>query len=86
MKSGRSLWQELVDHYYHGVKVVEGYPETWQQMKEIVLTIDNNDPQRWQEVYDRLLHQVDNAREWRDVCLKYFQTFSKMPIHESTTR
>lgn len=86
MKSGRSLWQELVDHYYHGVKVVEGYPETWQQMKDIVLTIDNNDPQRWQEVYDRLLHQVDNAREWRDVCLKYFQTFSKMPIHESTTR
>ena len=86
MKSGRSLWQELVDHYYHGVRVVEGYPETWQQMKDIVLTIDNNDPQRWQEVYDRLLHQVDNAREWRDVCLKYFQTFSKMPIHESTTR
>lgn len=86
MKSGRSLWQELVDHYYHGVKVVEGYPETWQQMKEIVLTIDNNDPQRWQEVYDRLLHQVDNAREWRDVCLKYFQTFSQMPIQESSTR
>lgn len=86
MKSGRSLWQELVEHYYHGVRVVEGYPETWQQMKDIVLTIDNNDPQRWQEVYDRLLHQVDNAREWRDVCLKYFQTFSKMPIHESTTR
>ena len=86
MKNGRSLWQELVDHYYHGVRVVEGYPETWQQMKETVLTIDNNDPQRWQEVYDRLLHQVENAREWRDVCLKYFQTFSKMPIQDNLTR
>ena len=49
-------------------------------MKERVLTIDNGDPQRWNEVNDRLLHQVENAREWRDVCLKYFQTFSHQPI------
>ena len=82
MKSGHTLWQELVSHYNHGVRVVESYPEIWQQMKKTVLTIDNDDSQRWQEVYDRLLHQVDNAREWRDVCLKYFQTFSKMPIQE----
>ena len=44
------------------------------------LAIDNGDPQRWNEVYERLLHQRDNAHEWRNVCLKYFQTFSHMNI------
>ena len=34
------------------------------------------DEQRWREVDERLQHQVENAREWRDVCLKYFGQFA----------
>ncbi|MFW5540942.1 MAG: hypothetical protein ACOCPD_05735 [Segatella copri] len=26
--------------------------------------------------------QLENAKEWRNTCLKYFQTFSKMKIYE----
>jgi alpha-glucuronidase len=35
------------------------------------------DEQRWREVDERLQHQVENAREWRDTCLKYFGQFAK---------
>jgi alpha-glucuronidase len=80
MKSGRTLWQELCLKYNQGVAEVEKYPAIWERMKEHVLTIDGGDAQRWNEVNDRLQHQVENAREWRDVCLKYFQTFSHQPI------
>ena len=80
MKSGRTLWQELCLKYNQGVAEVEKYPAVWERMKEHVLTIDGGDAQRWNEVNDRLNHQVENAREWRDVCLKYFQTFSHQPI------
>ena len=35
------------------------------------------------EMTDSLLNvQLASAKEWRDVCLKYFQTFSKMNIDE----
>lgn len=27
-----------------------------------------------------MAEQVENAEEWRDTCLKYFQTFSKQEI------
>jgi len=35
------------------------------------------DEQRWREVDERMQHQVENAREWRDVCLKYFGQFAE---------
>jgi alpha-glucuronidase len=35
------------------------------------------DQQRWQEVEQRMEHQEKNAREWRDVCLKYFGSFAE---------
>ena len=74
LKSGQTLWQGLVAHYYRGVETVESYVQTWQLMQPYV------DAQRWQEVDNRLHIQLDNAREWRDTCLKYFQTFSHQPI------
>jgi alpha-glucuronidase len=35
------------------------------------------DEQRWREVDQRMEHQVENARQWRDVCLKYFGGFAE---------
>jgi alpha-glucuronidase len=35
------------------------------------------DEQRWREVDERLSLQETNAREWRDICLKYFGQFAK---------
>ena len=34
------------------------------------------DEQHWREVDERLKEQVQNAYEWRDVCLGYFSQFA----------
>ena len=38
------------------------------------------DGERWSKVNLLLQVQLDNAKEWRDYTLRYFQTFSKQPI------
>lgn len=73
MKSGRTLWEELQAHYRHGVSEVERYVDTWQRMRPYVVSADQGDERRWREVDDRMQHQLENARLWRDVCLRYFE-------------
>ena len=79
MKSGSTLWQELCMKYNMGVAMVEVYRDFWhtsakQYMKE--------HEQEWQHTDSLLNVQLENAKEWRKTCLKYFQTFSKMKIYE----
>ena len=76
MHSGLTLWEELQAHYNRGVSEVERYVATWQRLKPDVVEADKGDEQRWNEVDQRLQHQLENAREWRDVCLKYFGSFA----------
>lgn len=79
MKSGSTLWEELCMRYNMGVSMVENYRDYWhtstkEYMKDHIT--------EW-EMTDSLLNvQLASAKEWRDVCLKYFQTFSKMNIDE----
>ena len=73
MKNGHTLWENLQEKYREGVATVESMASSWQEMKPYI------DEQRWREVDERLQHQVSNAREWRDVCLKYFGTFAQQP-------
>ena len=79
MKSGSTLWEELCMRYNMGVSIVETYRDYWhtstkEYMKDHIT--------EW-EMTDSLLNvQLASAKEWRDVCLKYFQTFSKMNIDE----
>lgn len=79
MKSGSILWEELCMRYNMGVSMVETYRDYWhtstkEYMKDHIT--------EW-EMTDSLLNvQLASAKEWRDVCLKYFQTFSKMNIDE----
>jgi alpha-glucuronidase len=75
MKSGRTLWDELVFTYDQGVTEAEALRRTWMSLAGQV------DPQRHREVTDRLDIQVKDAAAWRDHCLQYFQQFSKMPIN-----
>lgn len=75
MKSGKTLWQELCDKYNAGVATVRNHRYIWHyKMKPYV------DAERWNHVDTLLNEQFGNAKEWRDVCLDYFQTFSKLPI------
>ena len=66
MKNGQTLWQNLQAHYQRGVSEVERYCDIWQQMRPYI------DAARWQHVADLLDIQLQNAREWRTVCLDYF--------------
>ena len=74
MHDGQTLWQSLCHHYQQGVDSVDSFARTWQQMAPYV------DQQRHREVSERLAHQQENAREWRDHCLQYFQQFSGMKV------
>ncbi len=71
MKDGSTLWESLQYHYNLGVITVERHHNLWHtKMRHFI------DEQRWQEVDSRLEDQLGNARQWRDVCLRYFGQFA----------
>ena len=77
MKSGSTLWQELCMKYDMGVAMVEVYRDFWHTSAKQFM---KGHEQEWQHTDSLLNVQLENAKEWRDTCLKYFQTFSKMEI------
>jgi alpha-glucuronidase len=74
MKSGRTLWDELSYTYQQGVDEVREFQKTWDRMEAFV------DHERFSHVQSRLRIQARDAVWWRDACLLYFQTYSKLPI------
>ena len=74
MASGRTLWDEMVVHYTHGVDTVGNMRKTWANMAPYV------DAERHQEVAAFLAIQEKEAKWWRDACIAYFQSFSKRPL------
>ena len=71
MKDGSTLWESLQYHYNRGVITVEQHHNLWHNLMR-----HHVDEQRWREVDERLEDQLQNAREWRDVCLRYFGQFA----------
>ena len=74
LSNGDTLWDELCALYYRGIEQVVSFQKIWQDAKPYV------DIERWSKVNVLLHVQLDNAKEWRNYTLKYFQTFSKQPI------
>jgi len=74
MPSGRTLWDELVYRYTHGVDVVREMRKTWDEVGPLV------DAERREQVATFLRIQEKEAKWWRDACVAYFQTFSQRPI------
>ena len=74
MKNGESLWNNLCYSYDRGVQKVREYQKVWDIMENYV------DEERFKHVQSRLKIQSRDAVWWKDACLLYFQTFSKMPI------
>lgn len=79
MKSGSTLWQELCMKYNMGVAMVEVYRDFWHTSTKQYM---KGHEQEWQHTNSLLNVQLENAKEWRNTCLKYFQAFSKMKIYE----
>ena len=74
MKSGRTLWDELIHKYYEGVEQVRSMQREWEKLESFV------DPERFAQVKALLKVQERDAVIWRDSCVLYFQTFSGKPI------
>jgi alpha-glucuronidase len=74
MRSGKTLWQELVTHYDHGISEVEAMQKTWQTLEPYV------DEQRFAKTRIYLKIQHKEALWWRDACLAYFMSVSKLPL------
>lgn len=74
MPSSKILWDELVAHYYLGVEEVSQMRKLWDSMEGKI------DEARFDHVKQLLKVQEDEAIWWRDGCVLYFQTFSKLPI------
>ena len=76
LKSGRTLWDELCYHYYQGVDGVREMQRLWNSLEGKI------DQEQFNNVNSLLKIQEDDAVRWRNGCVLYFQTFSKLPIPE----
>lgn len=76
MKSGKTLWHELVEKYYDGVKQVRTMQADWNAIEGQI------DAERFEQVKALLAVQERDAVRWRDSCVVYFQSISKRSIPE----
>ncbi|EHQ25330.1 Glycosyl hydrolase 67 middle domain protein [Mucilaginibacter paludis DSM 18603] len=74
MRSGKTLWEEMVHHYYAGADSVKKMQQTWNSLRPYV------DQERFSEVQQLMAVQYEEAIRWRNSCVLYFQTFSRQPI------
>ncbi len=74
MRSGRTLWDELVGRYSRGVRQVQSMQAAWAGLR------DRIDPQRHRHVAAFLQIQHDEAQWWRDASVAYFQLLSGRPL------
>jgi alpha-glucuronidase len=74
MKSGRTLWDEICYKYNEGVSEVRWMQSAWKNMEKHI------DEEQFDHVKMLLSIQEKEAVWWRDACVLYFQTFSKMPV------
>jgi alpha-glucuronidase len=74
MRSGRTLWDELVIHYDRGVRAVTAMRHTWAGLAGKI------DAERYDEVSSFLAIQEHEATWWRDASIAYFQSLSRRPL------
>jgi len=74
LRSGRTLWEELVHEYSAGVDSVRSMARQWSALEGSI------DEARFRDVAAFLAIQQREARWWRDAAIAYFQTFSRQPV------
>lgn len=74
MPSGKTLWDELIYHYYKGVDEVRLMQKIWDGLEGKI------DRERFDHVASLLKFQEQEAVWWRDGCLLFFQEYSGLPI------
>lgn len=74
MKSGKTLWEELCLEYHRGVNAVREMRKEWKGLENCI------DRERFETVSKLMEKQERDAIIWRDGCILYFQTFSRMEL------
>ncbi|HXY68514.1 MAG TPA: alpha-glucuronidase family glycosyl hydrolase [Gemmatimonadales bacterium] len=74
LRTGRTLWEELVRHYQMGIDTVRWMGAAWDSLAGRI------DPARFDAVRADLRIQAAEARWWRDASLAYWETFSHQPV------
>jgi alpha-glucuronidase len=74
MRSGRTLWNELLAHYDQGVSQARDMRATWRSLQDRV------DSERFAQVDAFLGIQEREATWWRDASITYFQSVSGRPL------
>ncbi len=80
MRTGRKLWDELSLRYQRGVDWTRSARKQWDSLAGKI------DSERHSAVAAKLAIQEKDAIRWRDACLLYFQTFSKLPFPASVDK
>ncbi len=78
--SGLTLWDAIVYKYYEGVEETRYFQKQWDRLEGSI------DQERFLAVQKKLRTQTREAVWWRDACVLYFQTFSKMAIPDELER
>ena len=74
MRSGRTLWDELVLHYTHGVDQVAAMRATWSTLNGHI------DAERYAQTAAFLAIQQQEAQWWRDASIAYFQSINGLAL------
>lgn len=74
MRSGRTLWNELVGRYTHGVDEVKKMRDTWRGLEGAI------DAERYHKATVFLAIQEKEAQWWRDASIAYFQSVNGLPL------
>ncbi|HET7777530.1 MAG TPA: alpha-glucuronidase family glycosyl hydrolase [Rudaea sp.] len=74
MSSGRTLWDEMVYRYTHGVDEVKEMRATWRGLDGRI------DTGRYAQVAAFLAIQEKEAQWWRDASIAYFQSINALPL------
>jgi alpha-glucuronidase len=74
LSSGRTVWDEICLHYDTGIRQVEGFRQTWADLKPYV------SPILWEEAGKKLEIQQHDAEWWRDANVGYFQQINGLPL------
>ncbi|ABO67134.1 alpha-glucuronidase family glycosyl hydrolase [Geobacillus thermodenitrificans] len=66
LKSGETVIQHIYNTHFDGVEQARRLKERWEQLKGKI------DEKRYTDVLNRLILQIEHAKEWRDVINTYF--------------
>ena len=79
MKNGKTLLQNIYDTHFEGYAEAEAIAAKWKTLQGTL------PPDVYEPVAERLLRQLENAREWRDQVNTYFFRHTLIPDDQGRT-